>query len=64
MTVDERIEYLLKAQDSREAKRNRLLDLHAQTQKAHRCFMARTEKALKSMARTEHRLTDLEGGSQ
>ena len=58
MTVDERLEYLLKAQA------NRLSDSRARAAKAHRIFLARTEKALKSMARIQHRLSKLQGGAQ
>jgi hypothetical protein len=57
MTIDERIEFLLKMQESREAIRN----LHAE---AHERFIAGAEEALQSMARTQQRLTDLEGGAQ
>jgi len=58
MTVDERLEYLLKAQV------NRLSDSRVRAEKAHRIFLARTEKALKSMARIRHRLSKLQGGAQ
>ena len=64
MTVDERLEYLLKAQESRGANLNCLSDSRARAEKAHRIFLARTEKALKSMARIQHRLSKLQGGAQ
>ncbi len=64
MTIDERIELLLKAQASHEAKLNLIIDLHAKTQQASRRFMRNTDRALQSMARIQHRLADLEGGTQ
>lgn len=75
MTVDERLEYLLKVQESHEANLNRLFDLQAENQKATSRneallgqFMKRTDDVLNTMARIldvhEHRLTDLEGGAQ
>jgi hypothetical protein len=75
MTIDERLEYLLKAQESHEANLNRLFDLQAETQSAITKteallgrFISRTDETLNTMARIlemhEHRLTDLEGGAQ
>ena len=68
MTIDERLEYLLKSQESQEANLNRLFDLHAQTEQALGRFISRTDETLNTMARIlenhEHRLTDLEGGSR
>ena len=75
MTVDERIEYLLKAQESHEANLNRLFGLQAANEKAISRneallgkFISRTDEVLNTMARIlehhEHRLTDIEGGSQ
>ena len=75
MTIDERIEYLLKVQESHEANLNRLFELHAeqekaaaQTERALGRFISRTDETLNTMARIlehhEHRLTDLEGGAQ
>ena len=57
MTIDERIEFLLKMQKNREAMRNLSADEHER-------FIAWAEEALQSMARTQQRLTDLEGGAQ
>ncbi len=75
MTVDERLEYLLKVQESHEADRNRLFDLQAETQVAIAKteilvgrFISRTDEMLNTMARIlenhEHRLSNLEGGAQ
>jgi len=75
MTVDERLEYLLRVQESREANLNRLFDLQAETQASitknevlFGRFMSRTDEMLNTMARIlenhEHRLTDFEGGAQ
>jgi hypothetical protein len=68
MTIDERLEYLLKSQESQEANLNRLFDLHAQTEQALGRFISRTDETLNKMARIleihEHRLSDLEGGAQ
>jgi len=68
MTIDERIEFLLKVQESHEANLSRVFDLHEQTEKALGRFISRTDETLNSMARIpenhEHRLTDLEGGAQ
>lgn len=75
MTVDERLEYLLKVQESHEGNLNRLFDLQAQNERAISRneallgqFMSRTDQMLNTMARIleshEHRLTDLEGGAQ
>jgi hypothetical protein len=68
MTVDERIEYLLKVQESHEANLSRLFDLQAANEKALGQFISRTDEVLNTMARIleshEHRLTDLEGGVQ
>jgi hypothetical protein len=68
MTIDERLEYLLKSQESQEANLNRLFDLHAQTEQALGRFISRTDETLNKMARIleihEHRLGDLEGGAQ
>jgi len=75
MTVDERLEYLLKVQESHEADLSRLFDLQAETQSAITKtevllgrFISRTDETLNTMARIlqnhEHRLTDLEGGAQ
>ena len=65
MTIDERIEFLFKAQVSRETNLNRLFDLHAETQAAiarsHEAvtrneallgrFISRTDEMLNTMAR-------------
>jgi hypothetical protein len=68
MTIDERIEFLLKAQESREVNPSRLFELQAQTGQALERFISRTDVTLNTMARilerNEHRLTDLEGGAQ
>jgi hypothetical protein len=68
MTIDERIEFLLKVQESHEANLNRVFDLQAQTEQALGRFITRTDEMLNTMARIlenhEHRLTDLEGGAQ
>jgi hypothetical protein len=68
MTIDERIEFLLRVQESHEANLSRLFDLHEQTEKALGRFISRTDETLNTMARIlenhEHRLTDLEGGAQ
>jgi len=68
MTIDERIEFLLKVQESREANLSRLFELHAQTEHALGRFISRTDETLNTMARIlehhEHRLTDLEGGTR
>ena len=68
MTIDERIEFLLKVQESHEANVNRVFDLQAQTEQALGRFITRTDEMLNTMARIlenhEHRLTDLEGGAQ
>jgi hypothetical protein len=75
MTIDERIEFLLKVQESHEANLSRLFDLHAEhekaaalTEQALRRFISRTDETLNTMARIlehhEHRLTDLEGGTR
>ena len=68
MTIDERIEFLVKVQESHEANLNRLFELHAQTEQALGRFLSRTDETLNTMARIlenhEHRLTDLEGGAQ
>jgi hypothetical protein len=68
MTVDERLEYLVKVQESHEADLGRLFDLHAQTELALGRFISRTDETLSTMARIlehhEHRLTDLEGGTR
>ena len=68
MTIDERIEYLLKVQESHEANLSRIFELHAQTEQALKRFILRTDETLNTMARIlehhEHRLTDLEGGAQ
>jgi hypothetical protein len=75
MTVDERLEYLLRVQESHEANLNRLFDLQAETQVSITKtevlvgrFVSRTDEILNTMARIleshEHRLTDLEGGAQ
>jgi hypothetical protein len=68
MTIDERLEYLVKSQESQEANLNRLFDLHAQTEQALGRFISRTDETLNKMARIleihEHRLSDLEGGPQ
>jgi hypothetical protein len=68
MTIDERLEYLLKSQESQEANLNRLFDLHAQTEQVLGRFISRTDETLNKMARIleihEHRLSDLEGGAQ
>jgi hypothetical protein len=57
MTIDERIEFLLKMQKNREAMRNLRAEEHER-------FIGWAEEALQSMARTQQRLTDLEGGAQ
>jgi hypothetical protein len=68
MTVDERLEYLLKVQESHEADMGRLFDLQAENEKVLGRFITRTDEVLNTMARIleshEHRLTDLEGGAQ
>ena len=75
MTIDERIEFLLKMSESHEANSSRLfelhaelLELHAQTERALGRFISRTDETLNTMARIlehhEHRLSDLEGGVQ
>jgi hypothetical protein len=68
MTVDERLEYLVKVQESHEADLSRLFDLHAQTELALGRFISRTDETLNTMGRIlehhEHRLTDLEGGTR
>ena len=68
MTIDERIEFLLKVQESHEANLSRLFDLHAQTEQALGRFISRTDETLNTMARIlenyEHRLSGLEGGVQ
>jgi hypothetical protein len=68
MTVDERLEYLLKVQESHEADLTRLFDLHAKTELALGRFLSRTDETLNTMARIlenhEHRLSDLEGGTR
>ena len=68
MTIDERIESLLKAQESCEVNPSRLFELQAQTEQALERFISRTDETLNTMARilkhNEHRLTDLEGGAQ
>jgi hypothetical protein len=75
MTIDERIEFLLKVQESHEANLSRLFDLHAEHEKATSRneallgqFISRTDEVLNTMARIlehhEHRLSDLEGGVQ
>ena len=68
MTVDERLEYLLKAQGRRKADMSSLIDLQAETEKILGRFISRTDETLNTMARIleshEHRLTDLEGGAQ
>jgi hypothetical protein len=68
MTVDERIEFLLKVQESHEANLNRLFDLHEQTEKTLGRFILRTDEMLHTRARIvenhEHRLIDLEGGAR
>jgi len=65
MTIDERIEFLLKVQESHEANLNRLFDLQAETQSAiarsHEAimknealvgrFISRTDEMLNTMAR-------------
>ena len=73
MTVDERLEYLLKVQESHEADLGRVFDLQAENEKAISRneallgrFITRTDEVLNTMARIlgshEHRLSDLEGG--
>ena len=57
MTIDERIEFLLKVQESHEAIRNLHADAHAR-------FLTHVDEALQSMALTQKRLADLEGGAQ
>ena len=75
MTIDERIEFLLKVQESPEANLAGLFDLQAATQVSIARtdalvgrFITRTGEMLNTMARIlenhEHRLTDLEGGVQ
>jgi|HubBroStandDraft_1064217.scaffolds.fasta_scaffold364885_1 hypothetical protein len=68
MTIDERIEFLLKVQESHEANLNRVFELQAQTEQALGRFILRTDETLNTMARIlelhENRLTDLEGGAQ
>jgi hypothetical protein len=68
MTVDERLEYLLKVQESHEADLSRLVEAQAHTDTALARFISRTDEVLNAMARIlqihEHRLTDLEGGAQ
>lgn len=67
MTIDERIEFLLKVQESHEANLSRLFELHAQTEKALGRFISRTDETLNTMRileNHEHRLSDLEGGVQ
>lgn len=68
MTIDERIEFLLKVQESHEANMSRLFELHAETERALGRFISRTDETLNTMARIlehhEHRLSDLEGGVQ
>jgi hypothetical protein len=75
MTIDERIEVLLKIQESHEADLHRLFELQAETQVSITRseavlarFISRTDETLNTMARIlehhEHRLTDLEGGAQ
>jgi hypothetical protein len=58
MTIDERIEFLLKVQESHEANLNRLFELHGQTEQALGRFISRTDETLDTMARI------LEGGAQ
>jgi hypothetical protein len=68
MTIDERIEFLLKVQESHEANLSRLFELHGETERALGRFISRTDETLNAMARIlehhEHRLSDLEGGVQ
>ena len=75
MTIDERIEFLLRVQESHEANLNRLFDLQSATQASIARtdalvgrFVSRTDEMLNTMARIlehhEHRLSDLEGGVQ
>jgi len=75
MTVDERLEYLVKVQESHEADLGRLFDLQAENEKAISRneallgrFITRTDEVVNKMARIleihEHRLTDLEGGTR
>ena len=75
MTIEERIEFLLKVQESHEANFSRLFELHAEheraaaeTERALGRFISRTDETLNTMARIlehhEHRLTDLEGGTR
>lgn len=75
MTFDERLEYLLKVQESHESDLTRLVEAQAhlveaqaQTDAALARFIVRTDETLNTMARIlevhEHRLTDLEGGTQ
>ena len=75
MTIDERIGFLLKVQESHEANSSRLFDLHAELSEAHAeteralgRFISRTDETLNTMARIlehhEHRLSDFEGGAQ
>ena len=68
MTVDERLEYLLKVQESHESDLTRLVEAQAHTDAALARFIVRTDETLNTMARIlevhEHRLTDLEGGAQ
>jgi hypothetical protein len=67
MTVDERLEYLLKVQESHEADLSRLVEAQVHTDSALARFIGRTDETLNTMARIleihEHRLTDLEGGA-
>jgi energy-converting hydrogenase A subunit M len=68
MTIDERIEFLLKMSESHEANSSRLFELHAETEQALARFISRTDETLNIMARIlehhEHRLSGLEGGVQ
>ena len=75
MTVDQRIEFLLKVQESHEANLNRLFELQAETQSSITRseavlarFISRTDETLNALARIlenhEHRLSDLEGGTE
>jgi hypothetical protein len=68
MTMDERIEFLLRVQESHQANLTRLFELREQTEKALGRFRSRTDRPLPTVARIpesyEHRLTDLEGGAQ
>jgi len=58
MTIDERIEFLLKVQESHEVNLGRLFELHAQTEQALGRFISRTGETINSLARI------LEGGAQ